>query len=78
MWYLDGVVTKAEEDGVDGHGVDAEEDAGDEESTQHDGYHRHQVVIQLRQVAVQLFNATGEHVERGHAHHADDDQPPDE
>ena len=30
------MLTEAEEDGVDSHAVDAEEDAGDEESADHD------------------------------------------
>ena len=71
------MITEAEKNGVDSHRVDAEKDARNEESTQHRCNNRHQVVIQLREIFVEIFKTSVEDVIRSDAHRTNNYQPAD-
>lgn len=69
-----GWLTEAEEDGVNGHGIDAEKQTGNEISPQYGSDNWNHVVIGWRYVFIDVMNPVCEDVEGQNAHRCDDNQ----
>lgn len=67
-------LTETDEDGIDSHGVDAEEDARDEKGAENDRDDGHEIVVGAGHVRIEGIHSMVKDVEGANTNAGDDDQ----